>query len=205
MMKKLALTVLYIGIAYGVYLYGDSLLAWFQQANNPVITTLMATFMALFPVIPYPIVGGVIGAAYGPLSGGIITWIGSSMASLIMFIFVRYGYQEWGAQFLKKYKRTEQVTLLFERNAFLVILFSRMIPIIPSIFINIYSALSRVSFMVYALASSIGKVPAMLLFAFVGDNLVSDPKNLIVTIGVYAIFFSITIFLYRLWERRYRT
>ncbi|RXT06362.1 TVP38/TMEM64 family protein [Ammoniphilus sp. CFH 90114] len=204
-MKKLALTVLYIGIAYGVYLYGDSLLAWFQQANNPVITTLMATFMALFPVIPYPIVGGVIGAAYGPLSGGIITWIGSSMASLIMFIFVRYGYQEWGAQFLKKYKRTEQVTLLFERNAFLVILFSRMIPIIPSIFINIYSALSRVSFMVYALASSIGKVPAMLLFAFVGDNLVSDPKNLIVTIGVYAIFFSITIFLYRLWERRYRT
>lgn len=62
MFKKQALAVLYGGIAYLIYLYGESILDWFQDFNNVFFLLSMATVMALFPVIPYPIVGG-IGAA----------------------------------------------------------------------------------------------------------------------------------------------
>lgn len=201
MVKKLGLAILYIGIAYMIYIYGEVILAWFQHTSHVTLVMLIATLMALFPVIPYPIVGGVIGAAFGPVLGGVMTWVGSTLASILMFLFVRYGYQEWGERVLHSRNSVGKITVLFEKNAFLTILFTRLIPFIPSIVINIYSALSRVSFAAYAIASSIGKIPAMLLFALIGDSLMTEPSNIIVTIVVYGAFMTITLLIYKLWKK----
>jgi uncharacterized membrane protein YdjX (TVP38/TMEM64 family) len=203
MYKKLSIAILYLGIAYIIYVYGELILDWIEHARieHIPITATVATIMALFPIIPYPIVGGFIGAAYGPALGGFVTWLGSTLASLIMFLVVRYGYQDWGLHILHKYRTLGKLTILFEKNAFLTILFTRLIPIIPSIIVNIYSALSRVSFVSYALASSIGKIPAMLLFALVGDQLLTNPKNIIIIIVVYGVFLAVTFYFYNLWKK----
>ncbi|MGM0881827.1 MAG: TVP38/TMEM64 family protein [Bacillota bacterium] len=202
MYKKLGLAALYMGTAFVIYRYGDAILSWFQQSDNVVLVIIMAALMALFPVIPYPVVGGVIGAALGPVQGAMVTWTGSATASILMFLFIRYGYQEWGVNVLHRYKRIGKLTGLFEKNAFLTILFARLIPFIPSIVINTYAALSRVSFTSYAIASSLGKIPAALLFVTVGDNLMSDPENMIVTVGVYGVFLVLSLLAYRLWKRK---
>jgi uncharacterized membrane protein YdjX (TVP38/TMEM64 family) len=157
--------------------------------------------MALFPVIPYPVVGGVIGAAFGPVLGALITWVGSAAASILMFLFVRYGYREWGEKVLHGHKSVAKITELFEKNAFLTILFARLIPFIPSIIVNVYAALSRVSFVSYFIASSVGKIPAMLLFAVVGDSLMTEPRNIVITVGVYGAFLLVTLLVYRLWRK----
>jgi uncharacterized membrane protein YdjX (TVP38/TMEM64 family) len=204
MFKKMGLALLYIGLAIVIYIYGESILVWMREADNVFMVAMIATLMALFPVIPYPVVGGVIGAAYGPALGGLVTWTGSASASILMFLFVRYGYQEWGVRMLHKRKGIDKITTLFEKNAFLMILFARMIPVIPSIIVNIYSAISRVSFAAYAVASSIGKIPAMLLFALVGNNVVSNPKNIIITIGVYSVFLALSLYIYRIWKGSYK-
>lgn len=202
MRKKLLMALSYIGIAVLIYLYGETILSWFQQSENLLLVALMATVMALFPIIPYPVIGGVIGAALGPVPGAAITWIGSAAASILMFLFVRYGFQEWGERALHRYKSIDKVTTLFERNAFLAILFARLLPFIPSIIINVYAALSRVGFLSYAIASSIGKIPAMLLFAMVGDNLMSNPKSSLTTVAVYGIFLVIALGAYHLWQKK---
>lgn len=204
MFKRLGLAVLYAGAAYLIYIYGESILNWFHQTNHVPLVMLIAAVMALFPVIPYPIVGGVIGAAFGPALGGIITWVGSAAASIVMFLFVRYGYQEWGTKVLHSHKSMGKITELFEKNAFLTILFARLIPFVPSIIVNTYSALSRVSFTAYAIASSLGKIPSMLLFALVGDNLMTEPRNMVLTIGIYGIFLALTLFAYQVWKKKAR-
>ncbi|MVP00591.1 TVP38/TMEM64 family protein [Paenibacillus lutrae] len=205
MYQKISLAVFYIVIACLIYVYGEALLAWFGESDHAPMAAGLATLMALFPVIPYPVVGGVIGAAFGPVLGGFITWVGSAAASVLMFLFVRYGYQEWGARLLKRSGRLGKVTALFERNAFLAILFARLVPFVPSILINVYSALSRVSLLSYTVASSLGKIPAMLLFAFVGDNLMTEPRNVLITIGVYGVFLLITLGIHRLWKGKKST
>lgn len=201
MFKKISIALLYIAIAYLLYFYGEDLLAWLQSTDNLSLVTIIAIFMALFPIIPYPVVGGVIGAAFGPVSGTIITWIGSAVASIIMFLFVRYGYKDWGMKVLHGNKWLSRVTRLFEQNAFLAILFSRLLPMIPSIMINMYSALSRVSFLTYAIASSLGKIPAMLLFAIVGDKVFHDPQHIITALIIYGVFLLVTLSVYRFWQK----
>jgi len=201
MYKKIILAVFYLAIGYLIYQFGEEILSWLQHTDNVLLVAVMATIMALFPVIPYPIVGGVIGAAYGPIIGGLITWTGSTTASILMFLFVRYVYQDWGVQILNRYKRIGELTGIFERHAFLAIAFARCVPIVPSIVVNVYSALSRVSFWTYTIASSLGKIPAMLLFAVVGDNFVTDPRNILLAVGVYSLFLGIVLWIHRKWRR----
>lgn len=199
MYKKLSLASIYAAAAFVLYKYGDAVLTWLQQAHNVPLIIFLAALLALFPVIPYPVVSGIIGAALGPVLGGIAAWTGSTAASIIMFLFIRYGYREWGLNVLHRNSRIGHITVLFERNAFLSILFARLIPFIPSIVINMYAALSRVSFTSYAIASSLGKMPAMLLFVTVGDNLTNNPKNMLAAIGVYGIFLALSMLAYWLW------
>jgi uncharacterized membrane protein YdjX (TVP38/TMEM64 family) len=186
-----------------MYLYGESLLNWIRQVGTDYMftTAILATFFALFPIIPYPIIGGVLGAAYGPIAGSTITWIGSSLASILMFAFVRYGYQDWGKKWLYKYERLSKITTMFERNAFMTIFLTRLIPVIPSIIVNIYSALSRVSFLRYSIASSLGKVPSMILFATVGNSIVHNPSDLTFVSLFYGAFLLVVYAGFRLFNR----
>ncbi|MFC0560428.1 TVP38/TMEM64 family protein [Halalkalibacter alkalisediminis] len=202
-MKKGLVLLSYLFIALFMYLYGESLLNWIHQGGTDymVVTATLATFFALFPIIPYPIIGGVLGAAYGPFSGSMITWLGSSLASILMFAFVRYGYQDWGKRWLYKYDRLSKITKMFEQNAFMTIFITRLIPVIPSIIVNIYSALSRVSFIRYTVASSLGKIPAMILFATVGNSIVNNPRDLLFLSFFYGAFLLIVYLAYKLFNR----
>ncbi|MFA9559588.1 TVP38/TMEM64 family protein [Evansella sp. AB-rgal1] len=205
MIRKSIVLVTGIVIIALLFLFHEPLLQWIQnnEQDYVILTTIIATFMSLFPVIPYPIVGGVIGAAYGPILGAFVIWCGSTLASIIFFSMVRYGgFDTFGQKILLKYSSTKKITLLFEKNAFMSITILRMIPVIPSILINAYAALSRVSFLSYSIASGLGKIPAMTLFALVGHTIVTDPTEIIYMIIIYGIFISITYAGYRLWTKR---
>lgn len=199
-MRKAFVFIGYILVAISMYIFGESLLLWVRQGGTEymIATSVLATLFALFPIIPYPLIGGVLGAAYGPVIGSLITWIGSALASIIMFSFVRYGYQDWGRKWLYRYEKLSKVTLLFERNAFMTIFLTRLIPIIPSIIVNIYSALSRVSFLRYTIASSLGKVPSMILFAVVGNTIVSNPRDLLFISLFYGAFLLLVYAAFRI-------
>lgn len=157
---------------------------WLQNVGSQsfALTASVATLLALFPIIPYPIIGGLIGAAFGPVLGSLITWIGSSLASILMFILLRYAYQDFGQKVINRYRMTAKITLLFEQNAFMTIFITRLIPIVPSILVNAYAALSRVPASHYIVASSLGKIPSMILFATVGDAVLRNPINLLLLV-----------------------
>ncbi|MFC4598008.1 TVP38/TMEM64 family protein [Cohnella hongkongensis] len=201
MLRKTSVALLYLGIAALLYAYGDPMLAWLRESDHPLLVTLAATVLALFPVVPYPLVGGVIGAAFGPAAGAAIVWTGSTAASLIMFLLLRYGYRDWGQRLLNRYAGVAQVTRAFERNAFLAIMFARMLPFIPSVIVNAFSALSRVPFASYAVASALGKLPAMALFALLGDQFVGHPGHIPAIAAIYGAFLLASLGVYRLWQR----
>ncbi|WP_100404219.1 TVP38/TMEM64 family protein [Bacillus solitudinis] len=202
-MKKVTVILTYSFIGFLIYLYGESLLNWIRSGGTDylLLTTFLAIIFALFPIIPYPIIGGILGAAYGPILGSSVTWIGSSLASIIMFAIVRYGYQDLGQAILHRYSALSKITILFEKNAFMTIFITRLIPVIPSVVVNLYSALSKVAFSSYTVASALGKVPSMVLFAVVGNSIVSNPSELLMIALYYSCFLIIVFTCYKMWIR----
>jgi uncharacterized membrane protein YdjX (TVP38/TMEM64 family) len=202
--RGLLLAVIYGGFAVVIYRSGTPILEWMGDTDRIVIVLLAAVLLSLFPVVPYPVAGGIIGAAFGPVLGGIVTWFGSAAASILMFAMVRYGFRDWGMKLLHERPVLDKLTAMFERHAFLAILVARLVPVVPSILVNVYAALSRVSFPVYAIASAVGKIPAMLLFASAGSRLLSEPRQAAVMLLVYGLFLCAVLLIYRMWVRRAR-
>ncbi|SER77026.1 TVP38/TMEM64 family protein [Salisediminibacterium halotolerans] len=205
MYRKISVLAVSLIIITLLAVYHESFLAWIhgQEGDHILLASVIATLMSLFPVIPYPIVGGVIGAAYGTVTGALIIWIGSTAASVLFFLMVRYGgFHKLGTKVLLKYPVTKKITLLFERNAFMSLTVLRMIPVIPSIVINAYAALSRVHFLLYSTASGLGKIPAMTLFAMIGHTIVTDPSELVYMAVIYGSFLAVVYTGYRYWTAK---
>lgn len=188
--KRIASIIVYTVVVVLIVLFRDEILLWLDQARDvqPIWIIGAATMLALFPVIPYPLIGGALGVTFGSELGALYTWFGSASASIIMFILIRWLFFDWGQRVLQKVKVIDRMTALFEKNAFLFIMATRMIPFIPSIVVNAYCALSKVGFWPYTIASSLGKVPAMILFAVLGDQLLTEPRNMLISVLVYALF-----------------
>ncbi|MCY9659440.1 VTT domain-containing protein [Paenibacillus chondroitinus] len=199
-MKKWITAFTYIFLMLATIIFKQQLLDWIQYGHiSLLIVTLLA---ALIPVIPYGVVGGIIGAKYGLFIGSLVNVSISTLAAAIMFYLVRGVFESTGRNYLSRYKRIEKLTCLFEKNAFLSILSLRMLPFVPAQIVNIFSAISQVSSGSFLLATILGKIPVMLVFTLIGKQVVTDPSQLIVTIGLYGIFLLIVYSIYRYWLKK---
>jgi uncharacterized membrane protein YdjX (TVP38/TMEM64 family) len=205
-MQKWALLVVYVIVTILAILYKDPLLAWLQHGETSQIPVMMllAVFLALFPVVPYGVVAGAMGSKYGPLIGGLINVTGSAVASILVFFLVRYVFAERGRAYLSRYRRLDQFTRLFERHPFFSVLFGRLIPIIPAVALNLYSAFSRIRAFPYIMATILGKIPVMIVLATIGEKLFADRGSLPVVIVLYLLFLALVFYVYREWTRRTR-
>lgn len=203
-MKKWGSILFYLILLGIVTIYKDELISWAQNGDQSQIPLmiLFATLAGLFPVIPYGIIAGMMGSKYGLIWGGIINVTGSTLAALLMYLLVRYAFYQAGSKFLRKSTKLEKFNQMVEQNAFIAILIARMIPIVPAPVVNIYSAIAGISFGVFALATVIGKIPVMLAFAIIGDQIVTNPRNLIITIVVYGVFLAAVTIIYRYWLKQ---
>lgn len=196
--KKIAVLILVLLLVVLIVVY-QPYLSWFfiGAKDEPVAVFLMAVLFALVPAVPYGLVGALIGAMYGSVFGALLTWGASTTAALLMFLFARYVFAEQAGRFLQRYEKIGRFTELFERNAFMAILFARLIPIIPAIAVNIYSAIARVPLRVYLAATAIGKLPTMIVFVTMGDQAMTSWRNLALVVLFYAIFLGVVYLIYK--------
>jgi uncharacterized membrane protein YdjX (TVP38/TMEM64 family) len=204
-MKKIALLMLYAVVILISFQYRESIIGWIEAGGDTYHLPIMfgiSIFLALFPIIPFTIFAGLMGAKYGLAIGGLINWVGSVGAAIVMFSFTRHIFADRTREYVKKYKRVKKFTLLFEKNSFLAVMVARFIPIVPPAVVNIYSAISTMSLASYIVATAIGKIPTMMAFAFLGDQLFSSGENMVNGLGIYILFIILVLVIYRLWLKK---
>lgn len=199
-MKKWVLVFIYSVFVTIAFIYKEEITNWIRNQEGPQIfpILLVAIFLALVPVIPYGVIAAVIGARYGFLFGGIMNVIASTVAAAIMFVLVRFVFTDVARIWMSRYERIEKFTIRFEKSPFLAVLFARLIPVIPAQVVNVYAAVSRTPLSNFILATIVGKVPVMITFALVGDQLLNNPSNIVAVIVIYLIFLLIVWGLYHL-------
>lgn len=163
-----------------------------------LLVVSLTLFLAFFQVIPYGIMTGYLGNQYGWFLGGLISFLCTAGAAIILFFLTRYVFEKKGREFLEKYKPVDQFTIMVEKNPFLAVLIGRLIPILPSQVISVYSALSSMKSIPYIIATVIGKIPLVFVYALFGDRL-KRPFELLEIGGIYIVFLLIVYGIYRYW------
>ncbi|KZE76068.1 hypothetical protein AV654_24440 [Paenibacillus elgii] len=202
-MKKWYTIGMYLVLILIVYVFKDEILHWMQYGDAPVLLIFAAALgFIIVPVIPYKIVIGLLGFIYGPLLGALISWTAASVASVIVFCLARYLFQKQGRAYLSKYEKLEKLQAAIEKNPFLTILLARLIPVIPQAVVNVIPAITSIPVVTFAVASALGKIPAMLLFAFIGSNLFAGTSKLVLSVGVYILFLASVYVVYCVWLKK---
>jgi uncharacterized membrane protein YdjX (TVP38/TMEM64 family) len=203
MKRGIIVVIIYGIILFIAFLFREPLFVWLNQSNSSQLPFMifLAILFGIIPVVPFTVFAGLMGAKYGVWIGAAINWTGSVGAASIFFLLARYFFVHQFQQYISRFNKIKKFDYIISRNAFVAVLFSRMIPIVPQPVVNIYSGLSSMLFKIYILATAIGEIPGMIIYAYLGNQLFTSVHSFVLGIFIYLGFIIIVVPFYRWWYK----
>ncbi|MCU7666798.1 TVP38/TMEM64 family protein [Bacillus thuringiensis] len=192
MLKKIISLLLVAAIIAIGYTQKDALLEIVKAGGiyAVFIGITLVGMTVFFPIVPYIVLAGIIGAVFGVMQGILISLTGAMTGTMLMFFLARYGFKDWAQNKLKQYPKIQEYESYLEKNSFMAILFVRLVPIVPTPVVNIVCGLSKVKWTTFFLASSLGKLPNTLIITIAGA---SFTQNKWLSFGVYGAYMVVIL------------
>ena len=159
-----------------------------------IISISISLLIAIIGVVPSFFITSANILFFGFWNGTLISFIGESIGAAIAFILYRKGFKKNMEEKILKYEKIKKLLFAQNKEAFQLIFSLRLIPFVPSGLITFAAAIGNVSFTYFFIASSLGKVPALLLeaYAVYGATLLGGQgKLLLILIGLLLLYFFI--------------
>lgn len=196
-MKKWLTFAIYVVLFALAFTYREDLAA--LTTGHPSIWSLLALsiLFAMFPVIPYKFVIAAVGYVAGTWTAGIITLIGSTVAGAIIYWGSAYGFREPALRWISSLKTLDRAAQFINHRPFAAIIVCRLIPVLPQTAVNIYAGVTGIPFITFLLASIIGKLPSIFLYAYLGNSILTTPISALGALSVYCIFLAVVFWAYK--------
>ncbi|AVQ98614.1 TVP38/TMEM64 family protein [Oceanobacillus iheyensis] len=159
------------------------LLGEYEQLG-PLPGILLPFIEAFLPFLPLVVFVFANAAAYGLLEGFLLSWAGSSLGAILVFLIIRkLGKRPLFAK-IRKNKQVKKVTTWLERHGFGPLFLLTCFPFSPSAVINVVAGLSKISVQQFVLAVLLGKSVMIFSLAYIGSSITEFAKNPMRTIIV---------------------
>lgn len=200
-MKKWLTFATYVALLALAFIYKEDLAT--LTTGHPSIWSLLglSILFAMFPVIPYKIVIAAMGYVAGTWTAGVITLIGSTAAGAFIYLGSAYGFREPALRWISSLKTLDRITQFINHRPFTAIILCRLIPVLPQTAVNIYAGVAGIPFITFVLASIVGKLPSIFLYAYLGNSILSTPMTALSASGVYCAFLAVVFWAYRRLKR----
>lgn len=195
-MKIWTSIILYGALIITALIYREELMIW--VSNDPPLNQLflISILFAIIPIIPYKVIIAAISYAAGVKLGMLIALVGSTVAGIVFYFGAAYVFRASAQKWLASTVTLKGITTWIHNQPFQAIFICKLLPIVPQNAINIYAGATGISFSAYLLATITGKIPGIIVYAYVGDSLFSSPVTAITIMGVYIAMISIILWIY---------
>lgn len=146
----------------------NNLLELFKEYQHLaiVISIGISIIIALLGVVPSVFITAANILFFGFWNGTLISFIGEAAGAGIAFLLYRKGFKRSVVKGMEKYPKVQRLLNAEGKEAFYLVFALRLIPFVPSGLITFAAAVGRVSLPVFIIASSLGKLPALLIEAW---------------------------------------
>lgn len=146
----------------------DNLLQLFKEYQNLaiVISICISIIIAVLGVVPSIFITAANILFFGFWNGMFISFLGEALGAAIAFLLYRKGFKKTVEKKLDAYPKVKRLIDAENKEAFYLVLALRLIPFVPSGLITFAASVGRISFLVFILASSLGKLPALFIEAY---------------------------------------
>lgn len=142
------------------------------------ISLFVSIIIALLGVVPSFFVTGANIVFFGPVKGFLISLLGEVIGGVITFYLYRFGFKK-KVQGLSRYKMVDNIIHSDGKRAAMLIFEARLLPFVPSGFVTLAAAISKVTVIPYTIATILGKIPSIGLEAIVSYDLININDNFI--------------------------
>src|SRR5213592_4476055 len=111
-------------------------------------------------------VGG--GFFFGLWWGFLVVFAGNVLAAAISFALTRWTAARWFRRKLSQNPALRALEPAVERESWKIVFLSQLHPLFPTSLLNYFYGLTRIPFRTYMLWASIGRIPGLFLYAYVG-------------------------------------
>ncbi|WP_223703095.1 TVP38/TMEM64 family protein [Sutcliffiella deserti] len=130
------------------------------------LSIIFNTFISILGFIPSFFITGANIIFFGFWLGTLVSFLGESIGAIVSFFLYRKGIKSFSPNILNRYKWLQRLQQTKGREAFLLVLALRLFPFAPSGLVTLAGATSKISWIHFALASTLGKVPALLIESY---------------------------------------
>ena len=155
-----------------------------------MVVGLFSTFLeSLLPVLPLVAIVTINAAVFGMGMGLIISWIGSGLGTVVVFLIVR---KFSDSKLINKYRneKTNKIVERLKEKGFKLLFIAYACPFMPTSLVTIASALCRFDLKTFLVGMVSGKFIMFIVISYIG----SDIKGFI-TSPVKIILLSIIVFI----------
>jgi len=128
-----------------------------------LVSVILNIVLSIVGVIPSAFLTVINITVFGFWGGFWVSLVGEIMGSVVAFWLYRKGFRRFIDSRTKHTPRLQKLLHASQAEAFVFVIGLRLLPFMPSGLVNLYAALGTMSFLSFALASSIGKIPALLI------------------------------------------
>jgi uncharacterized membrane protein YdjX (TVP38/TMEM64 family) len=145
----------------------EKLIYYFNEYENiaMLISISVNVIVTILGVIPSFFITGANLIFFGFWTGTWVSFVGEALGSIIAFYLYRKGFKKVSQNHLQRFPKIKKLINTGGKDAFYMILLLRLLPV-PSGLITLAGAIGRISFVLFAIASTVGKFPALLLEAY---------------------------------------
>ena len=197
-----ALTVLLgmFGIVIIIFLVGREMLSLPESEFHTVFVhlrdsgyglplTILTFVLAAFLGAPqWALIAGVV-IAFGPVTGGVYSWIATLFSASLDFWLGRW----IGAERLRNYggELVNRIIRIVRNNGLVTSFAVRFVPTGPFVLVNMAAGVSRMTFPSFFLGTALGIIPKIAIVALVGQGLISGSEGKL----VMAVFIGLALLL----------
>lgn len=160
---------------------------------GPLPGILLPFIEAFLPFLPLFVFVFANAAAYGLLKGFLLSWAGSSLGSILVFLIIRKLGNRKVFRKIRDNRQVTKVTTWLTRHGFGPLFLLLCFPFSPSSVINVVAGLSKIRTQQFVLAVLLGKSVMIFSIAYIGSSIFEFAQNPVRTIvvGVCIVLFWI--------------
>lgn len=145
----------------------QSLLELFKENPNLaiLISICLSIVIAVLGVVPSIFITAANILFFGFWNGTLISFLGEAIGAAIAFLLYRKGFKRISEKKMEQFPSIKKLINANNKDAFYLVFSLRLIPYVPSGLITFAAAIGKISFLVFLIASSLGKLPALLIEA----------------------------------------
>jgi uncharacterized membrane protein YdjX (TVP38/TMEM64 family) len=146
----------------------ETVIQLFHQ--NPDVAVLISIcisiIVAVLGLVPSVFITAANILFFGFWKGTVISFAGEAAGAVIAFLLYRKGFKRIAVARLDRFPQLKKLVEVEGRQAYMLIFSLRLIPFVPSGLVTFAAAIGKVSLATFAIASSAGKIPALMVEAY---------------------------------------